>query len=344
MQGTVMAAWRLPTGPDRQQAAQVMTSKEKGNLLLELARLHEVGLPSIKAIEVLRGHAISRSWQEFLSTTSAGLQEGLPLPDAMAQGRGLDALDLALIRAGSQSGRLEQALRHLADHHQQQDRARAALRAALPYPLLLLHLGLLLPQLGPILAGSQNSAGLFFSLLGLWLTIGGVGLVWRWLSTRAELQARLDAALGRVPLLGPARRHGQLAVFCQTLALGVAGGLPWHGLLQLLAEGGVGGHLRQAATQAREGLAAGLPLAEALDHPALPPEMRLSLQTAEITGRLDESLAELAQQQRQAHERALQWAARGLAWAAYGISALTVLVQITRMARTWLDPLRSLMP
>jgi type II secretory pathway component PulF len=217
-------------------------------------------------------HRAGISWSEALKTTAeddpalaparAQVAAGKPLSEAL--GSLLPGLDVALIRAGETSGRLEQAFEALSQRHDDERRRRGQRRVALAYPLLLAHVGALLLPLPDLMRGRPGQAVLWLLLpllpiyalllLSRWKPKGDGPLPHRfpWTNRVEEEDARALDALGSlydagVPILEAlplARRAGPRGRAASDLAraegrvkdgLDLAGA--WHALPRTVTAG-----------------------------------------------------------------------------------------------------------
>ena len=120
----------------------------KEQFYYQLATLLDSGLSiqsSIDHLQQQRGNA--------MHLLAAGLQrgvgEGMTLGDALKTygGDEADPLDVATLRAAERGGKIEQGAKHLAEYYQLQAKLWQQIKAAMAYPLLVLHAAILLPAI-----------------------------------------------------------------------------------------------------------------------------------------------------------------------------------------------------
>lgn len=201
-------------------------------------------------------HRAGVGWPEALATASDGrapwaqararVAAGRPLSEALAER--LPGLDLALVRAGEASGRLEQTFEDLAERHDDERRRRGQRRAALAYPVLLAHVAALLLPI-PDLAQGRVGIALVWALLPL-LPVYALVLL-------SRFPARGDAPLPcRFPWTS--RVEEQDAAVLGALGSLYDAGVPILEALPLAAAAGPRGRaaadLRRAVPRVREGL------------------------------------------------------------------------------------------
>lgn len=223
----------------------------------------------------------------LLARMGESLDSGIPLSDAMEESGAFPAYVSAMVRVGEGTGRMEEALRSLADHYDYQSRTVRQLRQSLAYPslillLMLMVLGVLLVKVLPVFQQVYATLGSGLTGPGAWLLKLGQGLqaalpvllILALLTAAAVLILCCHSRLrGAVTALW--RRHfgdrGVLlqfnnARFAQGLAMGLASGLPLEEaaeLAQMLLKQIPGATRR--CDQFREDLAAGADLAAALE-------------------------------------------------------------------------------
>lgn len=117
----------------------------------------------------------------LLTRLAEALDAGQPLSDALEASGAFPGSLPALIRVGETTGRLEEALGALADHHAYRHRTSRQLRQALTYPCLILLLmlgviGVLLVKVLPVFQQVYASLGGSLTGAALWLLALGRGL------------------------------------------------------------------------------------------------------------------------------------------------------------------------
>ncbi|MBK8092471.1 MAG: type II secretion system F family protein [Verrucomicrobiaceae bacterium] len=208
-----------------------------------------------------------------------------------------DGLELTLIDAGERSGRLADAFSHLARYFEAWDIGLRQMRGALLYPLVLAHLGLLLPELPAMvvagMGGTEESPlrRTVVTLLVFWLLLVLLIAGWRWLSRKGRDSAEVESWLWRIPLIGSVRRHWALARFAQVFHACLLAGMRMTECMRLAGEASHSGVLRQAARDAEKKIATGEMVAGAMaDVHGFPLVFVHSVATAEESGTLDREM------------------------------------------------------
>jgi len=266
---------------------------DKEHFFHDIAQMLQSGIPLQRALEQLgkgrdRGAAAAR-------LAMAELDAG---PGPALERAGFSALDSGIVTAGTQSGRLVEACRELADYYAHLSAGRRRTLAASAYPLFILHLGAVLLSIPPaILSGGPTA---FFLGVGMFLGFAylalGVLAAFLWLASKGFSRSPvIDRMVSILPVIGGFFRSAALARFCLVLSLGVRSA---EGFLAGLARAGAASgsaRLRRASGQAIAGIRGGEGLAAALQATgAIPPDLERALHVAEVSGRLDEEIGRWA--------------------------------------------------
>jgi len=255
----------------------------------------------------------------------------------------MTALDLAMVAAGENSGRLAQSFTLLARYYESVVESARKARSAMIYPLILAHLGVILPELPAAIAG-DSLAELplrILSRLGiLWAILLLVTKGWKALSKSAETSPATDRLLGRLPLLGPMRQHWALARFTQVAHSALLAAIRPQEWIRLAGEASGSGQFQVGSQAAATLIADGQPIASSLRTGGGFPKYFIdSLDTAEETGTLDHEMARWAQleadEARDSMDRVAAWLPKVL----YALVALYVATRIIGMMTAIYAPL-----
>ena len=314
-----------------------MTPAEKTALYRELAKLTQADFHLDRSVALLLSQKSLPGRRAFLEGMQRGLEEGKSLAEAIREhnGKTVAGLDLALIEAGERSGKLSAAFNHLARYYASADGAVRQMRGAMIYPLILLHLAIVLPELPSAIVATEGPGFLPKVLLGfgvLWAVVGGMYFLWRWLSEKALTSAQADGWLNRVPWIGPARRHWALARFCQVFHAGLLAGLRMSDICRLAGmaaqSGGIRAGAEVAAARIEEGETLSMGLADA---GAFEPLFVNSVATAEEVGKLDEEMARWSTDETLSAAQALEKASVWLPKMGYALVVIFVGYRIISM-------------
>ncbi len=312
--------------------ARVFSHTDKVVWTRQLASLVAAGLPLERTLSALSEEADTPAKRDLLAQVRSEVNAGAPLAQALAMHpREFDALYVAVIGSGEQSGRLSQVLLQLAEDLEAAHQMRAKLLAASLYPAIVSGVALLIvvfllayvvPQVAQVFTSTQRSLpwltvvmlalSSWVQALWLWLLVAGVmGFLLLKLALRqAEFREQFDAAWLRLPLLGRLSLGYNAARFAGTLALLVGAGVPMLKALQTAAQTLSNTALRANAMQAIELVREGAPLASALSqNKRLPGLLSMFARLGEQTGQLPQMLQHAAKHlSEEVQRRAMQLA------------------------------------
>ncbi len=316
-----------------------MKLSEKALLYRELAKLVGSDFHLDRSIDLLLRQQPSHARRTWLLGLRSGLGEGRSVTESMRVhcAAFTGTLELALIDAGERSGRLGDSFSHLARYFEAWDVALRQSLGAVIYPLVLAHLGVVLPELPALVTASMDGQsptlrGMFMPLAVLWLVLLSLFLAWRWLSRLGVESAAVDAWLGRIPLIGPVRRHWALARFAQVFHACLLASMRMTECMQLAGAASHSGLLQKAARDAARRITAGETVSGAMaDVHGFPPVFVHGIATAEEMGGLDREMNRWAAVETIEAGDSIQRAAQWLPKVAYGIVVLYVAGRIIAM-------------
>ncbi|MGQ9663006.1 MAG: type II secretion system F family protein [Kiritimatiellia bacterium] len=304
-------------------AVRAVVYRELGSLLV-------AGLPILRALDLLVNSPELTTVALPLAGIRDSVREGLSLADALKKASdSVSACEVALLRAGEQSGSIEKMLEGLASFLEEQEELREKIRSALIYPVIvitagicvaILMLGLLLPRTREIVAGNRMPLPLITAFLlgvGRWAKVwipaglGLLGLLWilvhrRWRND-PDFRLACHRFVLRLPVLG--RGLGILANlrFAHTFAVLLKGGV--DAIEGFKLAGRATGNEWIAALTEREAEAVrhGIRLADAVRHIGpLAEGLPGWIETGEASGGLAELLERAAERYQARWERFLQ--------------------------------------
>lgn len=316
-----------------------MKLSEKAMLYRELAKLVGADFHLDRTIDTLLKHQPSHARRTWLLGLQRGLGEGKSITESLTEHCGAfsGTLEFALVDAGERSGRLNDAFSHLARYFEAWDVAVRQAMGAMIYPLVLAHMGIILPELPVMVAASMedkpvSAVGILMPLAILWLVLLSLFLLWRWLSRAGAESAAIDAWLGRIPLIGSVRRHWALARFAQVFHASLLASMRMTECMLLSGGASYSGVLRRASEDAARRIAAGETIAGAMaDVHGFPLLFVHSTATAEEAGTLDEEMNRWAALETIEAGDAVRRASDWLPKIAYGIVVLYVIYRIFGM-------------
>lgn len=229
----------------------------------EMAKLLEAGFDIRKAAKVLMDTKLPPAQTELLKDLNAGLEAGQSITAAFGKDtRTITNLERNIIGAGERGGKLAPAFQHLADYFGMIASTRSAAVKGMIYPIIVLHMGVIISVASGLLIGSEESMG--DVLIRLLITLGciyAVALV-IFLAVRAMLKMApthvgLDALLNRVPWIGRARRNLAMARFCKVYHSCILAGISINETILLAADASQSAVIRLASEKLAKAAKAG---------------------------------------------------------------------------------------
>lgn len=258
------------------------------NTYNQLASLLRSGVPLLRALTVLSTQASKPALKLVLEEVKAKVEEGEPLPTAMARfPRVFNDMAVNMTRAGTEGGFLEDALERVAAFTEQQEDMKGRAAGALAYPAFLGLAGtgvvsvliiFFVPKFESLFSNLREKGELpyatdllltFSAILGAywWLILGAIvaaifGLV-TFLKTD-DGRWWLDWAKIKTPLFGTIFLNLAVARFCRVLGTLLSNGVPILKSLEISRNAAGNRILSAAIKKASENVTAGQKLATPL--------------------------------------------------------------------------------
>jgi type II secretory pathway component PulF len=299
----------------------------KAELFAELASVLSSGLPMTEALDLVerRRFASRSAARHAVAALASAVRRGEPLSEGMrGQAEAFTAVEVAVVRSGEQSGRIEDALRICASALEKRVARRRRLLLGLAYPAFLLHFVVALAPLAADPAYGFGS-GYVWRMLPGWILLDGGVAAGIWLHRRSSGRPGYVAALRRIPVVGRAWVDAGLARYLRALAALYGAGTPLREGTRLAALAAAEPTLAVPLEDIARGVERGEPLAAQLARSArFPEEVRRSLEIGEESGTLGEKLERAALFLEERADRAQDLAVRLVAKTAYVVAALGV--------------------
>lgn len=270
---------------------------QRAEFYYQLGSMLAAGLTLMQALETQHRNPPDRSFREPIDSILRHLRDGHTFGDALERtGHWLTSFDIALLRAGEQSGRLDACFRMMSGYYRERAQLAKSVLSDLGYPLFIFHFAIFLlpfPQLfqsGNLLAYAGQTLGILLPLYAVVLLViyacqGKHGEHWRGI---------IEALLGPIPVLGRARRELALARLAAALEALISAGVSIVEAWDLAGAACGSPALRRTIKSWKQSLMTGKTPSEAVSAAKEFPELFANLyHSAEISGRLDESLARL---------------------------------------------------
>lgn len=318
--------WALELRPQREGAdwlhrSRTIPARELALGFRILADLLEAGLPLSRAITAFQDLA-SPGWRTAMPAIRELIRQGKGLGAALSDAPARIPREiLGIIQAGEAGSGLARAVRRAAELTEDSATARAALRAALAYPLILLFagsiavailVGIVLPRFALLLADLGQS------LPPTTRVVLGIATGMRRIGPASLLAMTMGAAVGRaavgidagryvwhrtllhIPLLGAIRHSAATGRACTALSALLENGVPISAALASAARASGDAALTLALMAAREDVVHGEKLSRALrEHAAVTVTANRLVHAGEESGRLSAMLAHAGRLERE---------------------------------------------
>jgi type II secretory pathway component PulF len=284
--------------------------RRKEVLFLELAKLLEAGFGIRQAIAVILETKPPAAEAAALRKMDDALAAGRSIADAFTES-GAEALEQSLVRAGERGGKLAQAFRHLADYFGLVADARRDVWRAMVYPLLMLHLGVIIAVVPGGLMAEKGAGEVLFSailaVVALEIVLLLLGIAVKAVLGLAPKNAAADRLLNWLPVIGKARKALAMARFTKVYHTGLLAGLSMEETVGSSLDASHSGMLRSGGrrllAKAKEGGALG---PEFIASGVFPVVFSRSYATAEEAGGLDKDLERWAKRYQDEAARGIQ--------------------------------------
>lgn len=284
----------------------------------QLATMIKAGVPLVQAFEIVADGQVNPAFRELVVSLKNDVSSGNSLGAALERHpRYFDKLFCNLVHAGEQAGKLDSMLDRVATYKEKTEALKAKIRKALTYPAAVVAVAvvvtlILLVWVVPQFAETFRSFGAdlpAFTLMVLrmseftqaywWLIIGALvaaGFAFK----EARLRSRrfadwLDAAMLKLPIIGPILKEAVVARFARTLCTTFGAGVPLVEALESVA-GAAGNEVyARAILQIRDDVTVGTTLNQAIRTTGMFPMMLLHMVSiGEESGALDTMLDKVA--------------------------------------------------
>ena len=289
------------------------------NAYNQLSSLLRSGVPLMRALTVMSQQASKPALKAVLEDVKSRVEDGEPLPDAMARyPRVFNDMAVNMVRAGMEGGFLEDALERVATFTEQQEDMKGRAMGALAYPVFLGCVGsavvlvlviFFVPNFEPLFATLREKgqlpwatdALLAFSnfLQAYWWMIlaviaGAIFGFFKYLSTESG-KLWFDWAKIKMPMFGAIFLNLAVARFCRVLGTLLGNGVPILKSLDISRNAAGNRILSTAIEKASQNITAGeklaTPLAASGHFPAQVTEM---IAVAEESNSLDKVMVQIS--------------------------------------------------
>ncbi len=294
-----------------------ISTQEKTDFVKNLSLLVRSGKPINESFELLSRQATSPYLQKTLSEARNKIEKGTSIYEIFEESPHFGTVFVSFVRAGEESGTLEENLHNLAQWLERSNRLKKEISSATLYPKIIVSFAVLLggaltvfvlPQLVPIFATLDvdlpitTRALLYVSDVMEehgFLVVGGIVIlaVLFYFSLRLKPVGRLYHSLVlKTPVIGIIQKEYQLTIIAQLMNTLFKSGLTINSSLEIIADSVTNVHYKEALKNINIRVAKGTGLAEAMsEYPELFPDVFVSVvATGEQTGSLGDSFQYLA--------------------------------------------------
>jgi len=291
--------------------------KELAVFSRQLSVLIDAELPLIQSLTILSEQTKNKYFKRVINTVREDVEAGSTLNQAMRKfPKAFDDLYCNLISSGEQSGSLDIMLRRLAEYIEKVVRLRSKVKQAMIYPVaivifavlvaifllwkvipvfasIFMELGAQLPALTAFIVALSNfvSKNIHFIFIGIVALIVG----FRYFRRTKQGRWMTDRWILKIPLFGELLRKVAISRITRTMSTLVSGGVPMLESLKITSATANNVLLEAAMMDARQKVAEGQSLTEALKQTGHFPFMLTQMvSVGEATGTLDEMLTKLA--------------------------------------------------
>jgi type IV pilus assembly protein PilC len=285
----------------------------------QFATMIDAGLPLVQCLDILSTQADNKRFGKTLADVKTHVEGGATFSDALRRHpKVFDELYVNLVAAGEVGGILDTILNRLGTYIEKAQKLKRQVRGAMVYPAAILVVAIvvvavLLTKVIPVFqnmfkemkAGSlpaptQVIIGISQGFIKYWyLFVGGLaGLVGGLIMMRRSDKGRdiFDAALLKIPLLGPVLRKVVVARFTRTMGTLLSSGVPILDALEIVAKTAGNRVVQRAIMYARQKISEGKDLAGPLaESGVFPPMVVQMIGVGEQTGAMDTMLQKIAE-------------------------------------------------
>jgi type II secretory pathway component PulF len=283
----------------------------------QLASMLKSGVPILRALSTIGDQTENRRLQAVVGDLEASIRDGSMLSEGMRRYTKLfPELYVNMVESGETGGVLDTILFRLAEAGETEEENRRKVQAAMAYPVLVAVVGALtvfvlltffMPRVMALFDGYKQlplatqillAVSRFFSQSWYWIVMGVVAVlaVFHRLAALDRGRTFVDGIKLRLPLFGRFLRDVDLARFARTFALLIDSGVSIDRVLTLSANAIHNAVLRHEVESVRtRTVKHGMTLSASVKASIVfPPFVGNMLAVGEETGRIDESLNEVA--------------------------------------------------
>lgn len=279
----------------------------------QFAILLRAGMPMSRTVEVIAQQITDRLMKRILTETAKDVSAGYSLSHSLeTRGKKIPLTFIETVRAGEESGTLEQSFEKLTAYYEKSHKIRSKVRGAMMYPIFLAILAVVViavvitvtvPVMADIIEGGGGELPLpTRMLLGMsaffskwwWLVLGLIAalVIGLKLYGRTEKgRTRFARIALRIPILGKINRMNAASQFANTMSTLLTAGLPITRALAITGKVMDNYAVGLSVSNCALGIEEGKRLGDVLrGNPMLPPLLTEMTAVGEESGSLEDTL------------------------------------------------------
>ena len=283
----------------------------------QMAGFLKASVPLLSALELIRQETRQGTLHQVLTQVTRKIRDGGRFSDALeaAGCRAFDTRYISMVRSGETGGSLDNILETLANYLEREEEIQGQVKTALAYPILVILVGIgtifflftfCIPRLSSLFRQAYGKLPLPTKILMSFAQPGWQTFFWVLLLVVAstcvyffcggEKQKKaVDRFLMRVPILGQVKLKSDIARFCETLSMLIENGIPVYQAIEVTRPVLGNELLKNSLKEAQNRILSGERMTAVLrDSPHFPPFVVQMISVGEESGRLVESLREVA--------------------------------------------------
>ncbi|OGX06242.1 MAG: hypothetical protein A3G87_10050 [Omnitrophica bacterium RIFCSPLOWO2_12_FULL_50_11] len=283
----------------------------------QLATMVEAGVPLVQALSILTEQVENLNLQRVVQAIHDDVESGSSLSDAMSKHKKVfSALFVSMVRAGEQSGNLEEILDRLASYTEKTSALQKKIKSALIYPIVVATLAFLItfamltwviPQFADIFKQLDAPLPLPTQLLISFsevlrrnivaVVIGTAGVFFSFFQIIRTKKGRLvlDTLKLKMPIFGPLILKVAVSKFSRTLSTLVKSGVPILNAFDIVGETAGNRQIELIVAEVRNSIKEGESISAPLGKKKVfPPMVVRMVAVGEETGELDKMLTKIA--------------------------------------------------
>ncbi len=294
--------------------------KEKVIFMRQMSFMINAGLPLTQALEIAQQQIQNFTFKDIVGNILKDVQTGVSFSKSMDKyPKIFDKVVRNLVKAGEESGNLDNILHRLADDLEKQQEFNSKVKGALIYPVVILFaivavvvllLVFMIPQMSKlfedrgealptatqlIVTASDFLRG-FGGIITLAVIIAGGVAFWYYRKTPAG-RFVTDGLLIRIPIFGQLSSKAQIASFARTFSMLISAGVPILDTLKLVGESTTNMVFKKVIDDAKKKVEKGVPLSQPMmASETFPPIVGHMMKVGEETGKIDEVVDKVGKQ------------------------------------------------